>query len=204
MKSLSIIGCIYNEEQERIEVIKSIVRDDDVTELNLHSIHVEAIEWKAAELGLDSQDILTLIDVILYEPFLNPDDTRDILVKAQEVKQELSPKVKAAKLQLRAQLTSAGVDKKYLDAVENDVYDLMARHSHFDKELIDIKTKHFRDKKASVQMETEPKSRLEIAKRVLTDFPIDNRTARTNQVVEVNSKQLKTIRLKSGKRVKDE
>lgn len=48
---------------------------EDGTELpTMHVLPVDALEWRAAEYGIDPTDLDTLVDIVLAEPFLNQRD----------------------------------------------------------------------------------------------------------------------------------
>lgn len=52
----------------------TITNDDGTTSAWLHALPVDAMEWRAAEYGIDPTDTATLVDVVMAEPHLTPDD----------------------------------------------------------------------------------------------------------------------------------
>lgn len=48
--------------------------DDGTSTRHVHLFPLDTLEWRAAEYGVDPADTATLLDIVLAEPFLTPDD----------------------------------------------------------------------------------------------------------------------------------
>src|SRR5688500_14162679 len=165
MKSVTILGARFDADLGRIEIIKSIVNDDDTVDLNLHSISTDTLEWKAADIGTDDLDVL--IDAIVYEPFVDSDSSEPFIGQVQRLKREKTS-TSTNKGQAREKLTKAGVDQKYLDAVDNDYRRVIVDHCHFDSEVIALKANHMREQKELIKNESAPRSRVDMIGAQLT------------------------------------
>ena len=71
-------------------------RKEDGTN-HMHVFPKDAMEWRAAEYDIDPADVETLMDVVLYEPFLDPED------KAVRKAGKLSPAVQNNKTTRRGE-----------------------------------------------------------------------------------------------------
>lgn len=202
MKSVTILGATYNPEFDRVDVVKSIVQDDDTVELNLHSISTATLEWKAAECGIT--DINLLLDAILFEPFVDQSDPRDIIEKTQDFK---SKKVAANhnKSTAKTALRAAKVGTEYVNAVDNDAYELLIEKCPFNTEVIEVIAKNLQKSKERAEAKTKTKTKKIVSeedrvaniRRVLDrQHPSD----RGGRVVEKKSSRLKTIELDRNKK----
>lgn len=192
MKSIQLMGATFNSAENRVEVVKMIINDDDTTELNLHSISVDTLEWRAAELGTDN--ITELLDVILYEPFVDePNDRTDIVGKVRRMKQSLNskPQNKAAH---KDALRQAGVHQRYVDAVDDDPYAVLAEHCHFDAQVIAMKAQQL------TQMKRQSKEKPDVDRLTRVAHTLTSKPVRTPREVEPKIKQLNTIELGKQRR----
>jgi hypothetical protein len=149
MKSFRVLSALLNPETRLIEVVKEITNDDNSTELNLHTFHPEAAEWKAAELDLDTLD--DAVDSILHEPFM--EDMRSLELSATDakalhqgrlasLKAKLGPQANSPVAAKKARLVAAGIHQKYIDAADNDPLTVIKQHSLFDPDVIAVKREH--------------------------------------------------------------
>ncbi|MEV8439190.1 hypothetical protein AB0425_17585 [Actinosynnema sp. NPDC051121] len=53
---------------------REITRDDGTIDAGSHVFPLDTLEWRAAEYGIDPADVDTLLDVVLAEPYLTPED----------------------------------------------------------------------------------------------------------------------------------
>ena len=128
MRSIRVVSTT-KDANGMIRIVKEIEDDAGNLELNLHIIHEETIEWRAAELGYDPvADINKIVDLIVYEPCFPPDyqnlyDFDD----DEEARQSLENQVQLAKARLvptnrpdRATVTNlvGRIDESYLSSAE--------------------------------------------------------------------------------------
>lgn len=150
MKSFRVLSATTNPETGFIEVVKEITADDNSTSLNLHTFHPEALEWRAAELGLSNPD--EVIDGILHEPFFD-EDIQSFQLSAEDAQTKFRATLAATKARvangslrnpvaIKAQLRSAGVAQRYIDAVDNDPLQVIRGACPFDPEVITAKREH--------------------------------------------------------------
>lgn len=149
MKSFRVLSASVNPDTGYIEVVKELTADDNSTSLNLHTFHPEALEWRAAELGLT--DVNEVIDGILHEPFFD-----DVLAFNQSIQDALAlfrTRLAAAKakyadpiprnaLAIKTLLLNAGVAQRYIDAVNGDPVLAIKNACPFDVEVIAVKREH--------------------------------------------------------------
>lgn len=148
MKSLRVLAVHYNELRRQFEIVKEITNDDDTTFLNLHVVPEATFEWKAAEYGTQSLD--DVIDLVIYEPHSDPvnhmeltaEDARSKhLSKVLQRKKDLSSgRPTVTKGQARTRLQNAGVAQHYVDATDNDPYDVIRTTAPFDTTVITMKS----------------------------------------------------------------
>lgn len=56
-------------------VVDGMQHHDDGSSIRLrHTFPQDTLEWRAAEYGIDPADTATLLDIVLAEPYLTPDD----------------------------------------------------------------------------------------------------------------------------------
>lgn len=148
MRSLEIISALFNEETGYVEVAKEIVNDDGTVEFAGHSFHPETVEWIGAV--YDTKDMNEIIDLILYEPYVENVDP--ITMSASEAKikhKNLISTFKAVKKDkafkkdktLQA-IRDSDVPNKFADAASEDVYDVIKRLCPIDDDLFEAKKEH--------------------------------------------------------------
>ncbi len=208
MKSIEIISAVYNEESGFIEIAKEIVNDDDSIEYAGQSVHPETIEWWAAV--YDTEDIDEVIDLILYEPYVENIDP--ISMPAEEARLKHKEKVDTFKKDKKkkngnksaslSRMTDRGIHQKFVEAGSRDPYESIKQHCHIDREVFEAKKAHTEERRlAAKQKETkavglrEPKDRL----AEVTRKPAFNPQVRENKEVKKPS----TIKLEKGRRVRE-
>jgi hypothetical protein len=55
-------------------VQRRITNDQDDVAEGVHIFPYDILEWRAAEYGIDPSDVDTLLDIVLAEPYLSPDE----------------------------------------------------------------------------------------------------------------------------------
>ena len=148
MKSVQILAVRHVAETNRFEVVKEIIHDDDRVDVNLHVFHAETLECKAAEYDID--DIDTLIDLVLLEPFLAPVDVlatasselrRTHLAAVGDLKQSKARSLatRLGKNSPASKLAGYGVGQEYIDVAAEDPYEVIKRHAPFEPETIAVR-----------------------------------------------------------------
>lgn len=64
----------FDEQRQLWRASLTITADDGSSVRHQHLFPVDTMEWRAAEYGIDPADTATLLDIVLAEPFLTPDD----------------------------------------------------------------------------------------------------------------------------------
>lgn len=143
MKSFRVLAARHVPEYGVVEVVKEITNDDNSTELNLHVINVQTLEWRAAEYGLT--DVNEALEVILAEPFLPPMQPLQ-MSEAQartQIRDHIKTMVRDARRNIpadRARLVSAGVPQVYVDAVAEEPLTVIRNFCPFTLETLAAKT----------------------------------------------------------------
>lgn len=57
---------------------REMVFSDGTTNTGKHVLPEDTLEWRAAEYGIDPADLNALLDIVLWEPFLEEDDRPDL------------------------------------------------------------------------------------------------------------------------------
>lgn len=150
MKSMEVLSC--TKQGNILRVVKEITNDDNSKELQLHIMREDTLEWRAAEYDIDPEDRDTLIDMVIYEPYLDPNDSQLYSCADRfEAKTKCLEKIRAKKNQLRrpsdASIKKVGsqrgtltVPEEYWD--ERDPYDAIMEESVIDRQAIEIKKRH--------------------------------------------------------------
>jgi hypothetical protein len=147
MRSVRVVSARHNTEAGRVEVAKEVTHDDGTVEWNCHSFSTETLEWRAAE--LDLTDVNTVIDTLLYEPFVEettaeqlhkPSARTQHVARAAQAKTTLTSKIEVQSTKaLKAKMTSAGLPQGFVDAVDVDVYETIRRACPFDDSALAVK-----------------------------------------------------------------
>lgn len=156
MLDFEILGARYDEDNNRIEIVKEITNDDGTTHMHLHMFSVDILEWRAAEYGID--DVDTLIDIVVYEPFTSGTDVYHVTAKtAREVhlqkineaktKQRVT---KLSKVAAKTKLSDLGITEKYLDAVDNDPISVIKGNCSFDAKVIKMNKEYVAKERATL------------------------------------------------------
>jgi len=151
MRSFRVLSASVNPDTGFIEVVKEITADDNSTSLNLHTFHREALEWKAAEFDINNID--EVIDGILYEPFFQ-EDVQSLQLSTDDARTKFRSNLSSTKARLpsngvprdpvgiKARMRVAGVDQRYIDAVDNDPIQVIKGACPFDVQVIEAKRTH--------------------------------------------------------------
>lgn len=121
---------------ERWHVAATITADDGKSARQLHVFPTDTMEWRAAEYGIDPADTATLLDIVLAEPHLTPEDwaTGSRLHDAsgiQTARQHHIARCAAAKLRHRMSTRAKGSPLERVRA-----------ESLMDIEVVEIKAQH--------------------------------------------------------------
>lgn len=126
---------------------RQVVWDDGAVENGVHVFPLVTLEWRAAEYDIDPADVDTLLDIVLAEPYLTPEDwaTGTRLLDAPDIataRHDHIARCAAAKLRhrisTRPRPPAAGQARPPhpLDAIRAD--------PHIDLEVIAVKREHVR------------------------------------------------------------
>lgn len=173
MQSFEVLAARYSNRNKCIEVVKEITNDDGSTELMLHLFAPDILECRAAEYGVDDPD--ELVEMVLWEPYMQSIPLLEVtastaaqLHRGQRAtaKAALSPKKVRTKVDKQERLRSAGVDQKYIDALEEDPLAEIKRLCPIDKDTLRLKREHvqrIRDKVAERAAKRAPQQALDRA-----------------------------------------
>lgn len=200
MRRISIISALFDEATKTFHVVKEEQQEDGSISLNLHTFGAEALEWKAAELGIE--DINLLIDTIIYEPYASSSDEGAMHEKATKIKQKLNkdgPRTQSTKNYMKSTLEVSGVDQKYIDAVDSDPYELISSKCLFDKNKIAEK-RNYLSKQVNAEV-SKPDRSLDLITKMESQ-----RRARLESKIKSKGDNPKSglmdvVRLKDNKRV---
>jgi hypothetical protein len=195
MKSFRVLSALLNPDTGWIEVVKEITNDDNSTELNLHTIHPEAAEWKVVELGLSSLD--DAVDAILHEPFMQDVkpfelSSADAKVLHQSrlsaLKAKFGPTANSSAAAKKARLQAAGVHQKYVDAADSDPLGVIKQNLLFDSDAITVKREHTdlirRNFATQSQSQDVQETRAERLRRILIPKEHSNESRQVNVPVQ--------------------
>lgn len=208
MRSVTVLSALFDEASNQIHVVKRIENDDGSIDLNLHAFATDALEWCAALHGVD--DVPTLIDIILYEPLVSASDsptieqisaTKKTLTKISKT----TPILKATQKELdKAQLQTAGVDERYINAMDSDPYEEISKFSLLGEKSLRVKKQYVKDKRER-PVRPQPAHLVDDDSRSyqLHNRLIERPTMRTaKQKADRPTGQQKTITLVKGKKVR--
>lgn len=149
----------------RVLVVESDVTDEaGRTISNIHYFPADTLEWRAAEYDIDPTDLDTLLDIVIYEPYMEDADRPDMLLhdatsveEARTYHLSRIQKVKAKQPKDRV-MSAAAVE------THGRVREEIKKLSHMDPEVIQVKknlvAKIRKDRKDARQM---------ISKQMLTE-----------------------------------
>jgi hypothetical protein len=183
----------------------------------LHHFRPDIFENRAAEYGIDDIDVL--VELVLYEPLI---ETTEHLTVSVDVARELhTAKVAAAKSRVvkqlargqvrsdadgkiadKALLTQAGVDQKYIDAIDLDPIEVIKSYMVFDPEVLAEKRVYIAQLREATQRNVVPDRRL--AARTDRAPRIGKSTNRSDRESRkpVQEPTMTTVHLNGNKRVK--
>lgn len=147
MKSFSVLAARLDQNTNKIEVVKEVTNDDNTVILNLHIFPIGILESKSAELEIEDLD--ELIDIVLYEPFyeeglssfqMTAEESRNIhRERIAGIKNKSTFRVNGHDVaKSKARMQVAGVNQKYVDAANDNPYELIKRECPFDREVIKV------------------------------------------------------------------
>ena len=195
MRSVAILCARFDEASRRVEVAKEIVNDDGSVEYNCQTFHPDTLEWWAA--GFDTDDVDEVIDGILIDPFVPPIAVDALPHRAQrdayrqtlrEAKVALTPAngnvkpVEVNSAALKARMRAVGIGDVYVDAVDNDPYEVIKAACPFDPEVLQVRREQLTASRAkAVERSNTPSkpagSRADEARRRLNTKPSEVATA---------------------------
>lgn len=166
MKSFKVLAAVINYDTNQYELVKEIVGDDDSVSYNLHTFGVEILEHYAAI--YDTDDIDTLIDMVVHEPFVGDVETfktsaeearSKFLSKLDDVKKKGSKPSQADKANARERMQARGIEEKYLLALDSDPYQVIRDSAPFDKEVIQLRKEIYHKQRTKPQRPVESRGR---------------------------------------------
>jgi hypothetical protein len=72
--SIAVDDVALEESHGRWRIALTITADDGTSTRLLHLLPLDAMEWRAAEYGIDPADTATLLDIVIAEPHLTRED----------------------------------------------------------------------------------------------------------------------------------
>lgn len=207
MKSMEIISAVQDEEHGYIVVAKQITNDDDSVEFAGHSFYPESVEWIGAV--YDTKDMDEIIDLILYEPYVeNIDPTLMSASEAKTKHKELIDTFKIEKKDKQFKKSSAvqairnsEVPNVFADAAVEDAYEVIKRLCPIDDDLFEAKKAHadrVRQQRRAGKREPTKEEKL---RKIKGDSGSVVRTQQP-EVRQTKVKVLPTVTLERGRRVK--
>lgn len=196
MKSMQVMCAKFNEQADRIEIIREVTNDDGTVEYNGLSLPTVRLEWISAEYEID--DVDELAEIAVYESLLPPDDKHP---DAQAARLQKRSRLAAAKQRLgpmspssnssnvKSRLQEAGLSDDFINAVDDDTLDVIKRHSKLDKDSIEKKRNYMRSVRRGENVSMKPS-------------PVADRSGSINQEAIAESVvKLPKVQLRGGKRV---
>lgn len=197
MRNMKVICSRFNEQADRIEVVREITNDDGSVEYNCLSMPSNRLEWISAEYGIDDAD--ELAEIAVYESFMPPADTYKDEVTARNqvrtqvtvLKGRLGPTIPVNnKIILKSRLQAAGIPAEFVDAVDNNALDVIKQHSSIDAATVTQKRSLIRSKRLG---------------EVVSDYPSPSESVpgqdRLPQRAARSMVKLPTIQMEKGKRI---
>lgn len=133
-----------------------------------HLIAKDAMEWRAAEYGIPAEDLTTLLDVILMEPYLTPEEWAEgvalhVAGTVAEARAAHLARIVKCKLRLRVSTQSKTPDKvraiiKATNGGKDAVItflDIVRAGSPMDEEILKDKRQMVRDYRRSLVQDAE-------------------------------------------------
>lgn len=144
--------------------------DDGSKELGVYVMPLDTLEWRAAEYGIDPSDVDTLMDVVLAEHHLTPEEHGHVpvLFTADTVDEARRAHLAAcAAAKLRCRISTRGSDH-----VLNRVKTGSPMHPdaiNMKRKLVDHARRHQRGIDASLPARTDEKVRLDSLRTIVRD-----------------------------------
>lgn len=122
--------------RDRWRIEKTITADDGTTSRLLFILPTDAMEWRAAEYGIDPADTATLLDIVLAEPHLTPDEW--------SVGHQLhdAPDIPTARQHHLARCAAAKLRVRMSTRAKGSPLERVRAESLMDPEVIAIKAEH--------------------------------------------------------------
>lgn len=134
---MKIIHNDVSSDGERWITTRQVVHDDNTIEDGVHVFPKDILEWRAAEYGIDPADRGTLLDIVLVEPYLTPEEwaTGYQLHDAPDISTARADHIaRCAQAKLRLRISTRGAGKEHLARVRDE--------SHMDDEVLSVKREH--------------------------------------------------------------
>jgi hypothetical protein len=109
LMKIEITGCEENGTDYHVHLL--FTHDDGSQSKSIHIFPQDTLEWRAAEYGIDPTDTNTLLDIVLAEPYLTPEDwtTGSQLHDAETIEQARTHHLaRCAQVKLRHRISTRG------------------------------------------------------------------------------------------------
>lgn len=154
------------DERDRWRIEQTITADDGTTSRLLYVLPLDTMEWRAAEYGIDPTDTATLLDIVIAEPHLTPEDW------AAGSQLHDAPDIKTARRDHLARCVAVKLRYRISTRTKGSPLDRVRTESHMDPEAIAVKAQHVGRIREQLLANTErlrarPPSRVEELRRRL-------------------------------------
>jgi hypothetical protein len=122
--------------RDRWRVAKTLTADDGSSERQLHVFPTDTMEWRAAEYGIDPSDTASLLDVVLTEPHLTPEDW------ANGSALHTAPDIATARRDHLARCAAVKLRHRMSTRAKGTPLDRVRAESVMDLEVVAVKTAH--------------------------------------------------------------
>ena len=156
------------DEHDRWRIEQTITADDGTISRLLYVLPLDAMEWRAAEYGIDPTDTATLLDIVMAEPHLTPADW------AAGHQLHDAPDIETARRDHLARCVAVKMRHRISTRAKGSLLDRVRAESRMDVEAIALKTQHVATTREHLlaradQMRAQPRSRVDELRRRL--FP---------------------------------
>ncbi len=128
-------------------VALNVTADDGSTSRMLHTFPTDTMEWRAAEYGIDHEDRSTLLDIVLVEAHLTPNEI------AKGVALYDAPDIDTARRDHLARCAAAKLRLRMSTRAKGSPLDRVRAESVMHSEVIEVKREHVARTRAAVAEE---------------------------------------------------